>query len=123
MVVDGQLTLVDGAAKLADEAEPVRAVLVASGAVELDAALVRLRRVHGDVRPLHQGRRVRPVSGRDRDADARRHVHLHVGDRERLLQDGGDPEGNLDGGRVTGDVGEQDPELVPAEPGDHVALA
>ena len=68
--LDPQLVALDGGAELGDEAEALPGVPVVGGVVDGDAAAPRLGRVHGDVGPLEQRRRVVAVERRGGDADA-----------------------------------------------------
>ncbi|CAM5310249.1 hypothetical protein STANM309S_02206 [Streptomyces tanashiensis] len=117
LVVEFDLAGVEGAAEVTEEAEPVGRVGVALGLVDLDAGAVALGLVHGDVGPAQQALGVEGVVGEDGDAGAG-------------LQDEGEPveverRGEL-GDEVAGDPlgagggvgrGQQDGELVAAEPG------
>ena len=82
-----------------------------------------LRLVHGEVGLAQQGVGVGDPRGADRQADAGADVRGAVRQRDGLGDEGGDPLGDLDRDLLDVRAGEQDGELVAAEPGDGVELA
>ena len=79
--------------------------------------------VHRDVRAADQRADVRPVVGRQRDADARAELDGDAADLERALERVEQPERELGRGAAVGQVAQQHGELVAAEPGQGVAAA
>src|SRR5918995_6687479 len=122
LVVQHELPRVDRAAQLADEREPVAAVVVARGQVDLVAGPHPLGLVHGDVGALQEPDRIPGVLREQRDADARVDVHGDVLDAEGVLERSAQPQpGGARGRLVPGRQHER--ELVPAEPRERVVLA
>ncbi len=67
--------------------------------------------------------RIGAVLGRHRDADAAGDLERHAPHRERRHEDGTRLVRHLARGRHVGDAGNQDGELVAAEPGDSRGVA
>ncbi len=117
LVVEFHFAGVEGPAEVAEEAQAVGGVAVPLGLVHLHARTVALRLVHGHVRAPQQSLRVQRVVGEDGEAgaglqDEREAVQVEGG-AELRDQVAGDA---LGAGGGVGD-GEQDGELVAAEPG------
>jgi hypothetical protein len=89
-----------------------------SRSLEGVAAARRLGLVHRDVGALEQRLGVLAVLGEDGDADARADAHVDAVDREALLERARDP---VPDGIGVGGVGEDDGELVAAQPRELVA--
>ena len=125
LVVELQLVARQRGAQARGQLEPaVRAVGV--GRVHgVAAAAGALGLVHRGVGVLEQVEGVRRVTRVEADADARAHLQLGAGDRERAMelieQLGGDRLG--DGQPVAGQVVEQEHELVAALAGERVVAA
>ena len=79
--------------------------------------------VHRDVRAADQRADVRPVVGRQGDADARAELDGDAADLERALERVEQPERELGRGAAVRQVAQQHGELVAAEPGQGVAAA
>ena len=86
LVVDDELLLLDRAAQLARERQPLGVVRVLLGAVDGRAGVRALGDVHRDVGVLEQRVRVLPVLAEDGDADARGHLEREAAELERLLE-------------------------------------
>jgi len=131
LVVGRHDGLVDEAKLVVVEGGPQVGLQLESGdRAGVDARLVHgvagpagaLGPVHGLVRPEDQlGGVVVGPSG-DRHPDTAGDDHLVLGHPEGLRKRAADPVGHLGRGIEAADGLEQDHELVPAEPGDHVAL-
>ena len=98
-----------------------RVVLV--GGVHRDAGAVVLGRVHRDVRGAHQRRRRRRVVGQARDADRGVDVQRQLAEHERRDEQAAHASGEPFGVRDGAHVGQQDRELVAAQPRDDVVVA
>ncbi len=122
LIVEDELVLVERAAKLCGERQPVRAVLVALGRVELTAAAVLLREVHRHVGALEQCVNVGAVLGVERDADARLEVERDAFERERPAQHRAHALAEHQRLAAVGDVRQQQSELVATEARDAVRL-
>ena len=122
LVVQDELAVVDRVAQLADEREPLAAVVVARRQVDLVAGAHPLGLVHRDVGALQQPDRVGRVLGVERDADARVDVDGDVLDVERALERV--PQAQPRGARRGLVAGrEHERELVAAQPRERVVLA
>ena len=97
LVVQVQLVVVDAAAQVTEQGQPLRGVQVVVRAVDHEAAAGLLGGVERDVGPAEQGLAVLAVHGRQRDADAGLDVEGDVRDEERGLQRPADPAGELAG--------------------------
>ncbi|OSY51956.1 hypothetical protein BG846_02418 [Streptomyces fradiae ATCC 10745 = DSM 40063] len=117
LVVQLHLARVEGAAQVAEEAEPVGRVGVPLGLVHLDAGAVALRLVHGHVGALEEPLRVEGVVGEDGDARAGLQDERESVEVERGGEVGGEVAGDpLGAGRGIGHR-EENGEFVAAEPG------
>ena len=119
LVVQHQLAGLQRAVQLADERQPLAAVPVALGQVDLVAGAHPLRLVHRDVGALEQAERGARVVGEDRDADAGVDVDPDAADLERLLQRRAQPQTGRARRRLVARA-QDDRELVAAEPGERV---
>jgi hypothetical protein len=123
LVVQDQLVPGQRARKLGQELEPLPGMDVAARRVQLPAMMVALGLIHGHVGLLQQHLGGRAVLRANSDADAGVHAHAHPGDHHRLRQRLADPVRQPGG---VGDIGQRpddNPELVPAEPGERSGLA
>ena len=122
LVVQQQLALLQGAAQLAEQGQPFRAVLVLFGIEEDESGVGLLGGVHGDVGPLQQLLGVVAVFGVQRHPDAGLDVHGQPVEWERLLEGVLELPGHRNRALGRGDAGQQHCELVAAEPSDGVDL-
>ena len=122
LVVEHELAGLEGGAELAHQREPLAAVVVAPGEVDLVAGAHALGLVHRDVGALQQPHGVRRVVGVERDADAGVDVHVDAADRERLLERRAQAQPRGAGGRLVAGL-EDDRELVAAEARERVVAA
>ena len=120
---EDELVVVDRAVQVTEQRQPLDGVAVDLGPVGLDLAAVGLGPVERDVRALEQRlERVGVLRG-DRDADAGLDTEPHAVDDHRLAQPDGEVGRHLACALPAVDVGEQDGELVAAEPGHRDVLA
>ena len=119
--MEDELAGLEGAVQLADQQQPVAAVVVAGGEVDLVARVHALGLVHRYVCPLEQPQRVARVLREERDADAGVHVDADAADGERPLERRAQPQpGGTRGGLVA--RRQHDGELVASEPRERVLL-
>jgi hypothetical protein len=121
--VQDQLTGVDRPAQLAEQAQPLGAVVVERDVVEADAQTAVLGRVHRDVGVLQQRLDVVPVHAGQRDADAGVDIQRDAVHLDGRLHGAQRAVGQLPCGLLVVHGGQQDGELVAAEPGHSVAAA
>src|SRR3954467_5906819 len=119
LIVQDELPRLQRRPQLADEWEPLTAVVVATGEVDLVARAHALGLVHRDVRALEQPHRVVRVGGEQRDADARIDVDLDAADGEGLLERRAEAQPRGAGRRLVAGL-EDHGELVAAEPRERV---
>ena len=122
LVVQDELAGLERGAELADEREPLAAVVVAADHVDLVAGAHALGLVHRDVRALQQPHGVAGVRGEQRDADAGVDVDADAADGEGMLERGAQPQPGGARRRLVAGL-EDDRELVAAEPGERVVVA
>ena len=122
LVVQHQLAGLQRAVQIADQREPLAAVAVALGQVDLVAGAHPLRLVHRDVGALEQPEPGARVVREDRDADAGVDVDPDAADLERLLQRRAQPQPRRARRRLVARH-QHDRELVAPEPGERVLLA
>lgn len=117
LVVQLDIAGIQGAAQIAQQAEPVRGVAVPLGLVELDTAAVALGLVHRHIGAAQQSLGVEGVVGEDGDPRAGFEHEGQSVEVQRGAQGGDEMAGRpLGAGEGVGG-GQQDGELVAAEPG------
>src|SRR5438067_5248871 len=124
-VVEDELGLVHGPAELADqrEAPGVMAMLVPASVVELVAGAVLLGHVHRDVRRPHDRLHRRAVLREDGDSDRALALQGQAADHDRLLEHLQHAADDRDDGLPVRHVGQEDRELVAAQPGHGLGVA
>ena len=90
LVIEDELSLVDGPPQIGHESKTPDAVALLVRGENRESGERSLRRVHRDVRSREQLFRLRRVSGCHRDADGRADVERLAVERERLLERGED---------------------------------
>ncbi len=122
--VDDDLVGGERVADVGQHAQPPHRVLILLGAVDLEIGLRVLGGVHRDVGAPQQSVRVLAVGGEARHADAGPDLQRELVERERRADAPQQPgQRRVEHGRIVGLLGQQDPELVTAEPRDEAALA
>ena len=124
LVVQDQLVAADGAVEAGFECEAlVRPCVHVRGVQLVVVPAALLGPVHGRVRVLQQRHRVFTVAREQRDADARAHEQLSLGDHERFCEHGQDLLGHDARRRRPVHLGQQQRELVTAESSHGVVVA
>ena len=122
LVVQDELAGLERGAELADEREPLAAVVVAADHVDLVAGAHALGLVHRDVGALQQAHGVAGVGGEQRDADAGVDVDADAADGEGVLERRAQPQPGGARRRLVARL-EDDRELVAAEARERVVVA
>ena len=121
LVLELDLAGADPAPQLAGEHQPVDAVVVVGGGIDLDRVLGGLGAVERDVGSAEELLRVVAVLGVAGDADARADVQQDPVELERRVERRDDALGDLPAVRAVARADEQHGELVAAQAGERVA--
>ena len=123
LVVQDELTGIQGAAQFAEQRQPGGAAGLVGRAEGDGTAAFALCGVHRDVGALEELDAVGAVPVGGHGADAGLHAQLDAADVERRLQGRPDLLGGHQCARHPVDLRQQDGELVTAEPGDGIGIA
>jgi hypothetical protein len=123
LVVEDELIGCERVTELARQGEAVRRVGIPLGCVGDHVAVRALRLAEGDVGAAYERARVLAVLGGERDPDARVEADDHALDREGAGQGRAQADRELGRRAAVWRLGEDQPELVPTEPGQGIAAA
>jgi hypothetical protein len=124
LIVDAQLPGDDRPAQLVFQCQPLQGRIVHPRIEDLGAGAARfLRAIERHVGEAQQILRAIGWPGAERDADARGRDILVAVDRDRRVHRRVEPLGHAERRREAIHTQQQGGELVPAEPGEHVAVA